>query len=73
MYVHVRSLENRIPIIAANVKNKKFGGQSLIADLTHDRGIMVPKKITVKDNKTTTTTDIEVSEYKKHRKKRYSD
>ena len=34
MYVQVRSLENRIPILAANVENQRFGGNSLIVDLS---------------------------------------
>ena len=40
MYVQVRSLENRIPIIAANVENHRFGGQSIIIDLKENNKIV---------------------------------
>ncbi len=33
MYVQVRSLENRMSILAANVENQRFGGNSIIVDL----------------------------------------
>ena len=36
MYVRVRSLENRITIIAPNVENIRFGGNSLIVKLTKE-------------------------------------
>ncbi len=36
MYVQVRALENRIPILADNVENRKFGGNSLITDLNEN-------------------------------------
>ena len=45
MYVQVRSLENRIPIIAPNVENTKFGGNSMIIELTKE-GKIVKTKIT---------------------------
>ena len=37
MYIQVRSLENRIPIIAPNVEDVKFGGNSLIVELNKGR------------------------------------
>jgi len=40
MYVQVRSLENRIPIIAPNVENIRFGGNSLIVELTKEEKIV---------------------------------
>ena len=40
MYVQVRSLENRIPIIAPNVENTRFGGNSLIVELTKEEKIV---------------------------------
>jgi predicted amidohydrolase len=43
MYVQVRSLENRIPIIAPNVEDIKFGGSSLIVELTKEGKIVKPK------------------------------
>ncbi len=36
MYVQVRALENRIPILAANVCHTRFGGSSMIVDLHLD-------------------------------------
>ena len=43
MYVQVRALENRIPILAANVKNQRFGGNSIIVDLTENDKIVTTK------------------------------
>ena len=40
MYVQVRSLENRITIIAPNVENIRFGGNSLIVKLTKEEEIV---------------------------------
>jgi len=40
MYIQVRSLENRIPIIAPNVEDVKYGGSSLIVELTKDEKIV---------------------------------
>jgi omega-amidase len=34
MYLQVRALENRIPVIAANVCGKLFGGRSMIVDFS---------------------------------------
>jgi predicted amidohydrolase len=36
MYVQVRALENRIPILSANVKNQRFGGNGIIFDLSEN-------------------------------------
>ena len=36
LYVQVRALENRVPILAANVENRRFGGSSVIIDLTEN-------------------------------------
>ena len=43
MYVQVRSLENRIPIIAPNVSDMKFGGNSLIIELVKKEKIVKTK------------------------------
>ncbi|MFN3655060.1 MAG: carbon-nitrogen hydrolase family protein, partial [Candidatus Nitrosotenuis sp.] len=43
IYVQARSLENRVPILAANVSSRKFGGQSIIVDLKEKDQIMIPK------------------------------
>ena len=36
MYVQVRALENIVPILAANVENRRFGGNSLIISLSEN-------------------------------------
>jgi len=71
-YVQARSLENRIPILAANVKNKKYGGNSMIVDLFEDDKVMVPKitKIKVKDY---AVKKFNLSKFEKNRKIRFSD
>lgn len=43
MYVQVRALENRIPIIAANVESQRFGGSSLIVDLSENNKVVTTK------------------------------
>ena len=43
MYVQVRALENRIPILVANIENHRFGGNSLIIDLTENNKVMTTK------------------------------
>ena len=43
MYVQVRSLENRIPILAANVENHRFGGNSMIVDLIENNKVVTTK------------------------------
>jgi omega-amidase len=37
MYLQVRALENRIPVIASNVSGGLFGGRSVAVDLNYDR------------------------------------
>jgi len=48
-YVQARSLENRVPILAANVKNRKYGGNSMIVDLFESNKVMIPKIIKIKE------------------------
>ena len=48
-YVQARSLENRVPIFAANVKNRKYGGNSMIVDLFENNKVMIPKITTIKE------------------------
>jgi predicted amidohydrolase len=48
-YVQARSLENRVPVLAANVKNRKFGGNSMIIDLFENNKVMIPKIIKIKE------------------------
>ncbi len=45
MYVQVRALENRVPILAINVQNQRFGGKSVIVDLIEKEGVMIPKMV----------------------------
>ena len=73
MYVQVRALENRIPILAANVDNKRFGGNGLIVDLIHKNGVMIPKITTTKSGQNAIACTFDLSKYKKHRKSRFSD
>jgi omega-amidase len=45
LYLQVRALENRTPVIAANVCGGLFGGRSIIVDLEYDKStdIAIPK------------------------------
>ncbi len=72
MYVKVRALENRIPILAANVKNQKFGGNSMIVDLYEKNKIMTTK-ITKLDNEGGITKEFQLEKYEKSRKSRFED
>ncbi len=48
-YVRARSLENRVPILAANVENRKYGGNSMIIDLLENNKVLIPKIIKIKE------------------------
>ncbi len=72
MYVQVRALENRVPIIAANVNNHRFGGNSLIIDLVENNKVVTPK-ITQLRGESATAKEFKLSKYSKIRKKRFSD
>jgi predicted amidohydrolase len=72
MYVQVRALENRIPILAANVKNQRFGGNSIIVDLTENDKI-VTTKITKLSKEVEITKKFELDKYEKSRKNRFLD
>ena len=72
MYVQVRSLENRIPIIAPNVKDNRFGGNSLIVELVKEEKI-VKTKINELNEKYEETADITFSDYDIIRKQRAED
>lgn len=71
-YVHVRSLENRMPILAANVQNQRFGGNSIIVDLEQNEKIMVPKQVLAK-KEGGVALDFDFKKYLKSRKIRFSD
>jgi len=72
MYVQVRSLENRIPILAANVENQRFGGSSIIVDLTENNKV-VTTKITKLSKQKGITKKFKLDKYEESRKKRFSD
>lgn len=72
MYVQVRALENRIPILAANVQNNKFGGNSLIIDLIENNKVMTTK-ITRLDGECGISKEFDLKRYEKSRKIRFSD
>ena len=72
MYVQVRALENRIPIIAANVENRKFGGSSIIVDLVENNKVMNPK-ITELSGETYKIKGFDLQKYQKSRENRFRD
>ena len=72
MYVQVRALENRIPILAANVENHRFGGNSIIVDLTENNKVINPK-ITSLKGESYKIKDFDLKKYKKNRKNRFAD
>jgi len=72
LYVQVRALENRIPILAVNVQNHKFGGNSLIVDLKENNKIVIPK-ITKLRGQSSSAKYFDLSKYESIRKTRYSD
>ena len=72
MYVQVRSLENRKPIIAANVENRKFGGNSMIVDLAENNKV-VTTKITKLEGESGIVKEFKLDKYEKNRKLRFAD
>ena len=72
MYVQVRALENRIPILAANVENRKFGGSSTIVDLVENDRVMKPK-ITKLSGESYQIKEFELQKYQKSREIRFRD
>ncbi|QDI88327.1 carbon-nitrogen hydrolase family protein [Candidatus Nitrosopumilus sp. SW] len=72
MYVQVRALENRIPILAANVENQKFGGNSMIVDLNQNNKV-VTTKITKLNGEQGRSHEFDLKKYESIRKKRFSD
>ena len=72
MYVQVRALENRIPILAANVENYRFGGNSQVVDLTENNKV-VTTKITKLNGETEIARELTLDKYEKSRKIRFSD
>jgi len=72
LYVQVRALENRVPILAANVENRRFGGNSVIIDLTENNKV-VTTKITKLNGESEITREFTLGKYEKSRKSRFSD
>ena len=73
LYVQVRALENRVPILASNVENNRYGGKSIIVDLVEDDGIVLPIKETELKGEKSKTKEFDLRKYKKSRKIRFSD
>jgi len=71
-YVQARSLENRVPILAANVKNKKYGGNSMIVDLFENNKVIIPKIIKIKEEGYAVK-NFDLKKFEKSRKIRFSD
>ncbi|MGY5148357.1 MAG: carbon-nitrogen hydrolase family protein [Candidatus Nitrosopumilus sp. bin_7KS] len=72
MYVQVRALENRIPILAANVENKRFGGNSLIIDLNENNKVVTTKVMKL-NGECGVSKEFDLNKYEKSRKIRFSD
>ena len=72
MYVQVRALENRIPILAANVENRQFGGNSLIIDLNENNKVVTTKVMKL-NGECGISKEFDLNKYEKSRKVRFSD
>jgi omega-amidase len=72
MYVQVRALENRIPIIAANVESQRFGGNSLIVDLSENNKVVTTKVFKL-NGESGISKEFNLHKYEKSRKSRFSD
>ncbi|MHA7647538.1 carbon-nitrogen hydrolase family protein [Nitrosopumilus sp. S4] len=72
MYVQVRALENRIPILAANVKNHRFGGNSVIIDLTENNKVVTTKMSKIQ-GEGGISKEFNLDKYEKSRESRFSD
>ena len=72
MYVQVRALENRVPVLASNMQSAKFGGKSIIVDLVEDDKVMLPKAI-ILSGQSARIIDFDLAKYEKGRKIRYRD
>ena len=71
-YVQARSLENRVPILAANVTNRKYGGNSMIVDLFENNKVVIPKITTIKEEGYAVKS-FDLTKFEKNRKIRFSD
>ncbi len=76
LYLQVRALENRIPIVASNVCGGIFGGRSMIVDLKYDRStdIATPKiKTGAAVREQTIIVDIDLKRSRQMRQRRFAD
>lgn len=73
IYVQARALENRIPILAANISSNKYGGQSIIIDLKEMNQIMVPRVFKCRLSSQVMIKEFDLKKLQKERRKRYSD
>ncbi len=73
LYVQVRALENRVPILASNVENNRYGGKSIIIDLVEYDGVVIPIKKTELKGEKSKIKEFDLRKYKKSRKIRFSD
>jgi predicted amidohydrolase len=71
-YVQARSLENRVPILAANVLSRKYGGNSMIVDLFEKNKVMIPNIIKIKEEGHAVK-NFDLTKFEKNRKIRFSD
>ncbi len=72
MYTQVRALENRIPILAANVENHRFGGNSLIIDLSENNKVVTTKVMKL-NGQCGKSREFNLDKYQESRKSRFSD
>ena len=75
LYLQVRALENRIPVVAPNICNKQFGGKSMIVDLEYDEktNIAVPKRALASVNEQILVMDIDIHKARRTREIRFQD
>ena len=72
MYTQVRALENRVPILAANVENHRYGGNSLIIDLSENNKVVTTKVMKL-NGQCGKSKEFNLDIYQKSRKSRFSD
>lgn len=72
IYVQARALENRMPILATNVENMRFGGNSIVVDLTEKNNIVTTKIIKLKGEQGVIR-EFTLEKYEQSRKNRFSD
>jgi omega-amidase len=73
LYTQVRALENRVPILAANMQNYRFGGQSMVVDLVENDRVMIPKILAKLKGEKAVAFNFNLNRYKKSRKIRFAD